>query len=43
VWIVGWALGISKSFDIFMITMAIVVLAATARILAPYLPGSRGD
>ena len=38
VWIVLWALG-AKAFDSFMITMVIVIIAATTRMLAPYLPG----
>ncbi|HEY8866305.1 MAG TPA: hypothetical protein VIM22_05175 [Solirubrobacteraceae bacterium] len=42
VWIVLWAVG-SKAFDSFMIAMAIVVIAATARILAPYIPGNQAD
>jgi len=37
VWIVGWALG-AKAFDTFMIAVAIVVLAITARVIAPHLP-----
>jgi hypothetical protein len=40
VWIVGWALGI-KSFDAFLITLAIVLVAVTARILSPFLPGNQ--
>ena len=40
IWIVMWALGI-KAFDAFMITVLLVVLGATARIIAPYLPGNR--
>jgi hypothetical protein len=40
VWIVLWAIGV-KSFDAFLITMALVLLAATARLLTPYLPGGR--
>ena len=40
IWIVMWALGI-KSFDAFMITVLLVVLGATMRIIAPYLPGNR--
>jgi len=40
VWIVLWSLG-SKSFDAFMITALILVIGATARILAPFLPGNR--
>jgi hypothetical protein len=40
VWIVMWALGV-KSFDAFMITVLVVLVGATARILLPYLPGRR--
>lgn len=39
-WIVLWSLG-SKAIDAFMLTTIIVLLGATARILAPYLPGNR--
>ena len=42
VWIVLWALGV-KSFDAFLITVLMVVIAATAHIFAPYLPGNRCD
>jgi hypothetical protein len=37
VWVVLWAIG-WKSIDAFMITTVIIMLAATAKILAPYLP-----
>jgi hypothetical protein len=40
VWIVLWALGI-KAFDSFLITVLVVLVGATVRILAPYLPGNR--
>jgi hypothetical protein len=40
VWIVMWALGI-KAFDAFLITVLVILLGATARIIAPYLPGKR--
>jgi hypothetical protein len=40
VWIVLWAINV-KAFDAFMITVLIIVLGATAHILAPYLPGRR--
>jgi hypothetical protein len=40
VWIVLWALGI-KAIDSFMITVLVVLVGATARMLAPYLPGNR--
>jgi Mn2+/Fe2+ NRAMP family transporter len=35
-WIVAWALGI-KAFDAFLLTLALVVGAATARIAAPFV------
>jgi hypothetical protein len=37
-WIVLWAIGV-KAFDAFLITAVVIVLGATGRILAPYLPG----
>jgi hypothetical protein len=40
VWIVMWALGI-KPFDAFLITVLVVLVGATVRILLPYLPGNR--
>lgn len=40
VWIVLWAIG-WKSIDAFMITAVVITLGATAKILAPYLPGRR--
>jgi predicted PurR-regulated permease PerM len=36
IWIVLWALGV-KSFDGFLITMLLVVVAATARIVEPFI------
>ncbi len=36
VWIVLWALGV-KSFDAFMITILLVLVAATARIVEPFV------
>jgi hypothetical protein len=42
VWIVLWAIG-AKSFDAFLITGLMLVLAAAGRLLAPYLPGRRGS
>jgi hypothetical protein len=41
-WIVLWAINV-KSFDAFLITVLMVVVAATVRIFAPYLPGNRSD
>jgi hypothetical protein len=40
IWLVMWALGI-KAVDAFMITLLLVILGATMRIIAPYLPGNR--
>ena len=40
IWIVLWALGV-KSFDAFMITVLMVIIAGTVRIVTPYLPGNR--
>jgi hypothetical protein len=42
VWIVLWAIDV-KSFDAFLITLAMVLVAATARIISPYLPGNRRE
>ena len=42
VWIVLWAIDV-KSFDAFLITLAMVLVAATARIISPYLPGNRQE
>jgi hypothetical protein len=35
-WISAWALGV-KAFDAFLLTLAMVVAAATARMVAPFL------
>ena len=35
-WIAAWALGI-KAFDAFLLTLALVIGAATARMIAPFL------
>ena len=42
VWIVLWAIGV-KSFDAFLITMVMVLLAATVHVFASVLPGNRSD
>jgi hypothetical protein len=42
VWIVLWALG-QKAIDSFMITILVVLVGATVRMLVPYLPGNRGS
>jgi hypothetical protein len=36
IWIVLWALG-AKSFDAFMITALLVVVAATVRLAEPFI------
>ena len=40
-WIVLWSLDV-KGFDAFMLSTVIILLAATARMIVPFLPG-RGD
>jgi hypothetical protein len=35
-WIVAWALG-AKAFDAFLVTVALVVIAVTARLVRPTL------
>ena len=40
VWIVLWATG-TKSFDAFMITLVMLVLAIGVKMLLPYRPGKR--
>jgi hypothetical protein len=40
IWIVLWSLG-AKAVDGFMITTIVVLLAATGKMLVPYLPGNR--
>jgi hypothetical protein len=39
-WLVLWALGV-KAFDAFLLTILIALVAATLRMIAPYLPGNR--
>jgi hypothetical protein len=40
VWIVLWALG-AKGFDAFLIATLIILIGASLKILAGYLPGRR--
>jgi hypothetical protein len=40
VWIVLWALG-AKGFDAFLIATVIILIGASLKILAGYLPGRR--
>ena len=42
VWIVLWAIGV-KSFDAFLITITMIVIAATFHVFAPFVAGNRGD
>ena len=39
-WIVLWSIGV-KSFDAFLLTILMVLIAATMRFVTPYLPGNR--
>ncbi len=41
-WIVLWSIGV-KSFDAFLLTTLIILLAAGTRILLPHLPGKQGE
>jgi len=40
VWIVLWATG-TKSFDAFLITLVMLIVAAAAHLIWPTLPGNR--
>ncbi|MDP9345415.1 MAG: hypothetical protein M3P44_06795 [Actinomycetota bacterium] len=42
VWIVLWALG-AKAIDSFLITVVVVLVGATLRMLTPFMPGNRGN
>jgi len=37
-WIVLWAIG-AKALDAFLVATVVIMLGATGKILAPYLPG----
>jgi Mn2+/Fe2+ NRAMP family transporter len=41
-WIILWAMNV-KAFDAFLLTLGMIVLAATVRMILPSLPGSRRD
>jgi hypothetical protein len=41
-WIILWSIGV-KSFDAFMLTTLIILLAAGTRIVLPFLPGNQRD
>jgi hypothetical protein len=40
-WIVLWGASLMKSFDAFLIAFALVLIAATVRMVVPYLPGRK--
>lgn len=40
IWIVLWAIG-AKGFDAFMLATLIILVGASVKILARYLPGRR--
>jgi len=40
IWIVLWAIG-AKSFDAFLITLVMLIIAAAAHMVWPTLPGNR--
>ena len=40
VWIVLWSIG-AKSFDAFLITIVMLIVAAAAHLIWPTLPGNR--
>jgi hypothetical protein len=42
IWIVLWALG-AKGFDSFMLATVIILVGASLKIIAGYLPGRHGD
>ena len=39
-WLVLWALG-QKALDAFLLTVLIALVAATLRMISPYVPGNR--
>jgi len=40
IWIVLWAIGV-KSFDAFLITLVMLIIASAAHLIWPTLPGNR--
>ena len=42
IWVVLWAVGV-KSFDAFIITIVMVVIASAMSIVTPHLPGNRRE
>jgi hypothetical protein len=41
-WIILWSLGV-KAFDSFLLTVLIIVVAATIKMALPSLPGNRAS
>jgi Mn2+/Fe2+ NRAMP family transporter len=39
-WIVLWAIGV-KAFDAFLLTIVMLIVAATVHLVMPFLPGNR--
>jgi hypothetical protein len=42
VWVILWAIG-GSGFDGFLAALLIMMFAAGAKVLAPFLPGNRPD
>jgi hypothetical protein len=42
VWIVLWAIG-GSGFDGFLLALAILLVAAGARVIQPFLPGNKPE
>jgi hypothetical protein len=42
VWVVLWAIG-AKALDAFLLTLLMLIVAAAARLIVPYLPGNRRE
>lgn len=42
IWIVAWAFGV-QAFWAFLVTVLLVLIAATQRLVAPYLRRLRGE
>ena len=40
VWIVLWSIGV-KGFDAFLVTLVMLIVAATVHMVMPFLPGNR--
>ena len=40
IWLIMWSLDV-KALDAFLVTLLILIVAATMRILLPFVPGKR--